>query len=293
MTTTLKSLPHAPFDQDSFTLLQRGVYGDDTIDVWINQQHDFAYLDPQPRLDYEHYVPRNAKLKQQPYRQARTVEKNRFHKIAPWFHKDINRVLEIGAGDGAFLKILAQECPDLQLACVEPDQSTLPSRSQIHGLTDYRSLQEAAASRSAFDLVCLFHVLEHIIDPGAFLDELSRLTHPESIVIIEVPSLFDPLLAIYDCPSYKRFYFQCQHPYVYSNDSLPRLITHHGFVTEQTIAYQRYGIENHLHWITEHEPGGSDVLRNIFAGTSKSYLEDLEANGKTDTVIWVGHPGKS
>jgi len=290
--TVLQSKPPAPFDEDSFTLLQEGIYEGNGENVWINEQRDFAFLDPRPTLDYEHYVPRNNKLKQQVYRQTRTVEKKRFEKIAPWFHKNIGRVLEIGAGDGAFLKILGREFPGIQPACVEPDQLTVSSRSQIKGLLDFQSLQEAIASGSVFDVICFFHVLEHIIDPASFLKEVHQLTHPRSIVMIEVPSLFDPLLTIYQCQSYQKFYFQRQHPYVYSNDSLPRLMTHHGFSTSKMIAYQRYGIENHLHWLAKQEPGGSEVLSRIFSKTSQSYLNDLEANGKTDTVIWVGQPHK-
>ena len=288
--TTPKSQPPVPFNEDSFKLFQQGVYDNDQITVWINEQHDFAYLDPQPTLDYEHYVPRYTKLKQQAYRRARTVERSRFNKIASWFRSDVGRVLEIGAGDGTFLKILEQECPNIQLACVEPDQSTISSRSQVKGLTDFRSFQEAAASGTLFDVICLFHVLEHVIDPGSFLNNLRQLTRPGGTAIIEVPSLFDPLLQVYECQSYKQFYFQCQHPYVYSNDSLPRLMTHHGFVTDQAIAYQRYGIDNHLHWLTKHEPGGNTALSDLFAKTTKPYLDDLEASGKTDTIIWVGRP---
>jgi hypothetical protein len=61
-----------------------------------------------------------------------------------------------------------------------------------------------------------------------------------------------------------------------------------GFVTKEVINYQRYGIENHLNWIANNTPGGSELFRNILNKTNISYLAELEDFGKTDTVIWVG-----
>ena len=135
----------------------------------------------------------------------------------------------------------------------------------------------------------MFHVLEHIIDPSAYLSTISQsLIKNDSLVIIEVPSLFDPLLSIYECESYKKFYFQSQHPYIYSNTSIVRLMERNGFVTKKVINYQRYGIENHLNWLANNSPGGSELFRNIFNKTNKSYITELEDFGKTDTVIWIG-----
>ena len=133
------------------------------------------------------------------------------------------------------------------------------------------------------------HVLEHIIDPSAYLSIIGQLlSKNDSLVIIEVPSLFDPLLSVYGCESYKMFYFQSQHPYIYSNTSIVRLMERNGFVTKEVINYQRYGIENHLNWLVKDSPGGSEIFRNIFSKTNERYLTELEDFGKTDTVIWVG-----
>tara|TARA_B100002003_G_C13771676_1_gene382768 strand:- start:332 stop:538 length:207 start_codon:yes stop_codon:yes gene_type:complete len=61
-----------------------------------------------------------------------------------------------------------------------------------------------------------------------------------------------------------------------------------GFMTKGVISYQRYGIENHLNWFANDTPGGSQLFRNIFNKTNKSYITELEDSGKTDTVIWIG-----
>jgi hypothetical protein len=108
--------------------------------------------------------------------------------------------------------------------------------------------------------------------------------------VIEVPSLRDPLLSLYDCEAYRRFYFQRQHPYVYSARSLSRLLDHVGYSIEEAIDHQRYGLENHLHWLAASEPGGSELARSVLGACESDYLADLERSGQTDSVIVVVHP---
>ena len=97
----------------------------------------------------------------------------------------------------------------------------------------------------SFDLVCLFHVLEHIIEPAPFLESCTALLVSGGRIIIEVPSLEDPLLSLYHVDAYQNFFFQTQHPYSYSAASLGRLLDAHGLAVDESIAHQRYGLENH------------------------------------------------
>ena len=106
-------------------------------------------------------------------------------------------------------------------------------------------------------------------------------------MIIEVPCLKDPLLSLYDCPAYQQFYYQTQHPFVYSAPSLARLLGHAVLEIVEEIAFQRYGIENHLHWLSRGEPGGDASLREIFSGLDDDYRNAVELTGDTDTVIMV------
>ena len=269
-------------------LLQEGVYDDPQINVYINKQKDFAFLYPRPVVDYKEYLPRVKKLNLQKYKKQRSVYMERYLKIRS-FINNISNLLEIGAGDGSFLRIINENHPAVALSSVETDISTLSQREQIENLKNYESLEDICKYDNKYDAICLFHVLEHIIDPSAYLSKIGQsLIKNDSLVIVEVPSLFDPLLSVYGCETYKKFYFQSQHPYIYSNTSIVRLMERNGFVTKEVINYQRYGIENHLNWLTNNSPRGSELFRNIFNKTNKSYITELEDSGKTDTVIWIG-----
>lgn len=278
-----------PFDSDHFKLFQNGIYDDAGVNVYINQQCDFAFLHPKPQVDYIKYQPRVKKLGLEQYKKQKLVYIERFSKIRHLLFSDSFSLLEIGAGDGSFLKIVGEEFPKARLAAVETDTNTDSQREQICGLETHSNLEDVIIHNTKYDVICLFHVLEHIINPFIFLSKLKSLMHHNSIIIIEVPSLFDPLLTIYKSNSYRKFYFQAQHPYVYSNQSIVRLMKRNGFTTQEIINYQRYGLENHLNWLINNTPGGNDIFKDIFKCTNKNYINELEQCGKTDTVIYAGN----
>jgi len=280
----ISALP-APFDSDRYALLRRGVF-DGPEEVWRNEAGDFAFLHPRPETDYSAYVPRVASLALTDYKKTRPVIARRFEKIAHQFDEK-GRVLEIGAADGAFLHHLARERPAWELACVEVDQNTRASRDALVGLVQYETLDLAVGSGAHFDRVCAFHVLEHVLEPAGFLERCREGLGAAGRVIFEVPSLDDPLLSLYACDAYEAFYFQRQHPYVYSAASVARLLEAHGFEVVETIHHQRYGLENHLQWLTEGRPGGRESFRRIFADGESAYLAGLERSGHVDTAIVV------
>ena len=135
---------------------------------------------------------------------------------------------------------------------------------------------------------CCFHTFEHILDPTEFLKAVCRIMHKDSKFICEVPSLFDPLLTLFESPSFNSFYFQLQHPYVYSHDSIERIMTTNGFETERIISHQRYGLENHLYWLDVDRSGGERKHKEISSSVCFQYRENLEKEKFTDSVIWIG-----
>jgi N-acetylglucosaminyldiphosphoundecaprenol N-acetyl-beta-D-mannosaminyltransferase len=95
------------------------------------------------------------------------------------------RVLEIGSGHGGFLGAMYRLRPDLTFIAVEPDERhrTLALDSApIHfiGFTDLASL-------GPFDLIAMFHVLEHLVDPLDRLKRLASVMNPDGRLVVEVP----------------------------------------------------------------------------------------------------------
>ena len=59
--------------------------------------------------------------------------------------------------------------------------------------------------------------MEHVEDPIGFATMMGRYLKPPGIIYLEVPSLNDPLLAMYDNLHYRNFYFHEAHLfYIYA-----------------------------------------------------------------------------
>jgi ubiquinone/menaquinone biosynthesis C-methylase UbiE len=276
-----------PFVEEKFEVFQKGISDDPMTDVYINEDRDFLFLHPTPRMDYDDYTPRVKKYGLDEYKKKLQVFERRLDKIEHLLENKPCSLLEIGAGDGGFLTIIRQRLPKIQLTAVDKDQNTLQGRVQ-NSDENYGDLDALQVKSRYYDFICLFHVLEHLLSPSEFLAKIRGIMSASSLLIIEVPSFLDPLLSLYGNPAYSKFYFQRQHPYIYSPHSLERLMEANGFKTVELINHQRYGLENHLNWLSQGRPGGNDVFQTLFSELESDYIRALERSGKTDTVIWVG-----
>ena len=277
-----------PFNSEKFEVFQKGISDNPSTDVYINERRDFLFLRPTPKTDYDQYIPRVKKYHLTEYKKKLQVIQRRLNKIEHLLENKPHSLLEIGAGDGSFLKMIRESLPKIQLTGVDKDQNTVHDRIK-NSDKNYSDLDELLKMNKRHKFICLFHVLEHLLSPSDFLTKIRRLMFSTSLLIVEIPSFSDPLLSLYSNQAYSKFYFQSQHPYVYSPSSLQRLMEHNGFQTLEVINYQRYGLENHLNWLSQGRPGGNEVFQELFGELEVPYIAALERHGKTDTVIWVGN----
>jgi len=284
-----RALP-APLCHETFALHRRGIDGCPDVSVYMDDRKEFALLFPQPQFDYHQYEPRFKQLKLGAYRNRNQVVEHRFRKIDSYCRGSVS-ILEIGSFDGGFLQHARNHNDRLRLASLEVDSESRSDRDRLTWLEQYTDFSQLKAER--FDRVCFFHVLEHIAEPAAFLDRCREVLAPGGRLILEVPSLDDPLLKLYAVPEYEAFYFQRQHPYVYSASSLRRVLEAHGFRVERCLPHQRYGLENHLTWLGRRRPGGDEALRALFAPIDHGYREQLEAAGFADAVIIVAEDARA
>lgn len=205
------------------------------------------------------------------------IAQERFEIIKNFLTK-AKSVLEIGTSSGAFLELLrGVECYG-----VEPNKDNRTFSKKFCRNT-WEDLSQVPENLN-FDIICMFHVFEHIRNPSDFLKNCIHHLNPGGKILIEVPCIDDPLISLYECASYKDFYFQPMHPYIYSRASLEKVFFDVGLNDQEFIHYQRYGLANHLAWLSLGKPGGDPVFNQLF-GNLKEYKTTLEKAGKTDTLI--------
>lgn len=114
------------------------------------------------------------------------------------------RVLDLGCGQGAFLRLLTTRWPDLKPVGVDHNRAALDDlRAAGIEIHECDVARFAEREPEAFDIVCAFQILEHAQDPRALLSAAVRLVAPRGRLFISVPNRhrlvrdsFEPL----DCP---------------------------------------------------------------------------------------------
>ena len=137
-----------------------------------------------------------------------------------------------------------------------------------------------------FDLVVLFHALEHMVNPIEFCKSLKGVIKPTGHLIIEVPNIDDALVSLYKIKSYIDFYYQKAHLFYFSSATLKWVLDQAGYNSD-IVGVQRYDLSNHIRWMLDGKPGGKGYYHNIFLqSTNQSYADSLIRSGYADT-LWA------
>ena len=71
-----------------------------------------------------------------------------------------------------------------------------------------------------YDIITMFHVLEHIPDPKAILGELSKMLADDGQIIVEVPNADNALLTLYKNDPFSKFTYWGCHLFLYTAKTL-------------------------------------------------------------------------
>jgi SAM-dependent methyltransferase len=142
------------------------------------------------------------------------------------------RLLDIGCGFGAFVRIMQSEGWDAEGI----DPSPVVVAAALHRGVPVRlgTIEDLKPSPSRYDAVTMFYVLEHLPDPLAALGKAHELLAPGGTLLVRVPhttpivrmlSPFGAGASLYDAP---------YHLYDFSPSVLRGMLRKAGFVNPQT-----------------------------------------------------------
>jgi 2-polyprenyl-3-methyl-5-hydroxy-6-metoxy-1,4-benzoquinol methylase len=189
------------------------------------------------------------------------------------------KILDFGCGQGNFL-LKAKEIA-MQAHGLEPD---VGDRSFFHdqGLTVFTDLREMHGEQ--YDVITLFHVLEHLHDPRETLVSLKSHLQPQGKILIEVPNADEALLKLYKNKGFMEFYWSC-HLFLFTVKTLEKLLIQAGFQIDYIQQIQRYPLSNHLHWLTHNQPGGHLLWSFLDSERlTTEYANRLASLGMCDTL---------
>ena len=147
--------------------------------------------------------------------------------------KDLQRwtrsgsLLEIGAGKGRFLA--AARAAGFEVHGIEPsERSRRFCRALLGPVVDGRTLDELAASPGRrYEVVYLWHVLEHLHSPDETLAQLRALLAPEGLLVLAVPN-FASMQAVWGGADWYHL-DPPRHRHHFTPAGLRMLLRRHGF----------------------------------------------------------------
>lgn len=139
-------------------------------------------------------------------------------------YSELNRkgnLLDIGAGTGDFLAYA--KAKNWEVVGIEPNQKAkgLALKKGVLFVDNTTELSD-----NSFDVITMFHVLEHVENLDKQLSELKRISKPNGIIIIAVPNYKS-----YDAEYYKEFwaaYDVPRHLWHFSKTSIQKLFSEKG-----------------------------------------------------------------
>jgi len=156
--------------------------------LWECRRCGIVFLSPQPSdaelaayYDETYYGEEREKFLSPIERAISLLSALKWKRLSPLVHGG-DRMLDIGCGRGTMLK-LARES-DVEAWGIERQS---PVGHRVPGIL-YQSLPECHFPDRHFDLVILWHVLEHLPDPAATLREIQRILKPGGWLSVAVPN---------------------------------------------------------------------------------------------------------
>lgn len=138
------------------------------------------------------------------------------------------RILDIGSGRGFTLYYLKKYYKFLRTAGTQISENAFNFSRNKLGLEIYnKDLLELPLSNASFDLITIWHVLEHVNKPEHYIEKIYDLLDSHGKLIIEVPN-FDSWSRVFTA-KYWLSYDLKHHLFFFTRETLSALLIKHGF----------------------------------------------------------------
>ena len=144
-----------------------------------------------------------------------------------------SRFLDVGCGNGSFLNQMKNDTC-CQVDGIDISSKAIQTAKEHYGINIFQGcITEAPFPHNSFDVITSWWSLEHVTNPSQVLRKMACLLKNDGYCVIGVPNinsfnakLFKDKWYHLDCP---------RHLYLYSPDTITRLLDKAGFIVEKII----------------------------------------------------------
>jgi len=158
------------------------------------------------------------------YQQVRKYTLGQKYALIKKFHSN-GEILDIGCATGQFLNFLSKH--GWKTTGIEPDEKTRERAISEFGLQVFPEEQLYVLRKSSFDVITMWHVLEHVSGLNDRLDQIRNLLKPDGTFIVAVPNSNS-----YDAKKYGIYwagYDLPRHLYHFTKEDIKTLMEKYGF----------------------------------------------------------------
>lgn len=138
-------------------------------------------------------------------------------------------ILDIGCGTGAFLN--AMKTAGWATTGLEPDATARANAATLYGIQAETPERLFALKAGSFNVITLWHVLEHVHDLQGYLQQIHSLLAPGGCLIIAVPNYTSHDATVYG--AYWAAWDVPRHLYHFSPASMQQLLKKNGFALKE------------------------------------------------------------
>ena len=255
------------------------------FELLLDEELDMLITHPTPDnlstyYKSENYISHNDSSKSpidKIYRLVKKYSLRKKVKLISSLSKNEKTLLDVGAGTGDFL--IESLKNDWKIKGVEPN-SLARKKALDKGITLHSSLDEIKELQ--FQVITLWHVLEHLPDLEKQITKLKSLLKPNGYLIIAVPNYksYDALKygshwAAYDVP---------RHLWHFSKGSISTLFSKQGFILKKSIPMLFDSF--YVSLLSEKYKTGSSNFIKAFINGSLSNLK-ARSSGQYSSLIYV------
>jgi SAM-dependent methyltransferase len=205
----------------------------ETFSLFKDAERDLLVTLPQPSEknlpdyyhseDYISHTDSKRNLLEIAYQLVKQFSLKRKVKLVTRVNQGQGRILDVGCGTGDFLQACEQK--GWSIAGIEPNEKARQLASTKTNFNDYqRTVEELIESNpGSFDVITMWHVLEHVPNLADFIDKIKSLLKPNGVLVVAVPNFkswdakhYNSYWAAYDVP---------RHLWHFSRKSMERIFS--------------------------------------------------------------------
>jgi 2-polyprenyl-3-methyl-5-hydroxy-6-metoxy-1,4-benzoquinol methylase len=256
---------------------------------------DMLVTSPQPKgerlsayyksEDYISHTDSKRNVFESVYHFIRNISLKRKLNLINSFQTKERKLLDVGCGTGDFLQIAKEN--NWQVSGIEPNENARTIANQKTNNSVFEIEQLLKFKSQSFDVITLWHVLEHLPNLDEHIKIFKKLLKPKGRLIIAVPNYKS-----YDAKYYKQFwaaYDVPRHLWHFSQTSINKLVAKENMEVTHTLPmkFDSY----YVSLLSEkYKSGWMNIFRAFFIGA----LSNLKAKSSGDysSLIYVAKKSK-